>query len=156
MVDTKNKLQPESVDPNRLSRRDFLKIAGAAVVGTVLTACTPLTTPPPETTPIPPLPTSSESSMDFNKISYCGIHCREACPEWAYPQTCDGCKSPVGNEKCAPYCCGCPVRKCAQEKGVLTCAHCDGFPMCDKDTWKTYPGLKGRVEQLRTELQLQP
>ena len=138
----------------RLSRRDFLKVAGVAAAGTVLTACTPKTSHPPE--PIPPTMTTTTSNVDFSRIAYCGIHCQEACPEGAYPQTCDGCKAQARNEKCAPYCCGCPVRKCAQEKGVLTCAHCDGFPTCDKSTWATYPGLKKQVEQLRVELQLQP
>ena len=152
MADTKGKLPPKSVDPG-LSRRDFLKITGAAVAGTVFTACTSKPTSPPEPTPIPLTPTPSNGNIDFSGISYCGIHCQEACPEWAYPQTCDGCKAPVGNGKCAPYCCGCPVRKCAQEKNVLTCAHCEEFPSCDQDTWVRYPGLKSRVEQIRAELQ---
>ncbi len=41
---------------------------------------------------------------------------------------CDGCKS---SGRRADQ--GCPVRPCAIEKGVETCAHCDEYP-CDKLT----------------------
>ena len=152
MADSKNKLTPKSTDTD-LSRRDFLKIVSAAAAGTVLTACAPRAIPLPETTPIPPTPTASQSDIDFSGTSYCGINCKENCPERAYPQTCDGCKAPVGNEKCGSYCCNCPVRKCAQESGVLTCAHCEDFPTCEQETWASYPGLRRRVEQIRAEIQ---
>jgi hypothetical protein len=97
---------------------------------------------------------SSPGKYDFRLISFCGLDCENACPENTYPNTCEGCKAQSG--KCASYCCGCPVRMCAQEKSVLTCAHCEDFPGCVKETWATYPGLKERIELIRAELLKQP
>jgi len=146
MKDVEKKDRSEYSDPRLLSRRDFLKLLAAAGLVAGCGACQPA---------VPGTDSAaSEGSIDFSRISYCGIHCQEACPEWAYPQTCDGCKAQT--TKCAPYCCGCPVRKCAREKEVLTCAHCNGFPTCDKETWNIYPGLRKQIEQLRAELQTQP
>ncbi len=48
-----------SGNPHHLSRRDFLKVAGAAAAGSVLAACAPKTTtvPQPEATSVPPAST---------------------------------------------------------------------------------------------------
>ena len=83
-------------------------------------------------------------------MAYCGIRCWSACPEGAYPDQCEGCKSQGG--KLSPYCETCAVRKCASEKGVLTCAHCDGYPTCEADTWKTFPMLRSKIDRIRSDL----
>ena len=146
MSDNENDLGPEQANTCQLSRRDFLKLLATAGLVVGCSASQRALSPDESST--------SSSKYDFSQISFCGIYCEDVCPERAYPKSCDGCKIQGG--KCAPYCCGCPVRKCAQEKGMLTCAHCNGFPTCDKDTWKTYPSLRGKIEQLRAELQIQP
>jgi len=146
MSEIETNLQPEHTIAHQFSRRDFLKLMATAGLVAGCSACQRAFSSDESSTP--------SSKFDFSQISFCGIYCQEACPEHAYPKSCDGCKTEGG--KCTPYCCMCPVRKCAQERGVLTCAHCDGFPTCDKETWKTYPSLRGRIEQLRAELQTQP
>ena len=42
---------------------------------------------------------------------------------------CDGCKTSTG--RLYSGCNNCEIRKCAQEKGCLTCAHCIEYP-CEK------------------------
>ena len=42
---------------------------------------------------------------------------------------CDGCRVPGG--RLTAYCATCNIRVCAQEKGVITCAHCAECP-CEK------------------------
>ncbi len=42
---------------------------------------------------------------------------------------CDGCRVPGG--RLSAYCTTCEIRICAQNKGNITCAHCEECP-CDK------------------------
>jgi hypothetical protein len=147
MTEINNKLHGEQDDYTQISRRDFCKLS--AMAGFIIVGCWACQSTQSTSETIP-----SKVKFDFSQLSFCGLNCKEACPEYAYPKTCEGCKSKGG--KCAPYCCGCPVRGCASEKGILTCAHCDEFPTCDKDTWKTYPRLRSQIEQLRVEIKSQP
>jgi uncharacterized protein (DUF362 family) len=58
--------KPDSARSGHLSRRDFLKIAGVAAAGTILSACSPKATPWPEISPVPPTPTRAPT---FTPIS---------------------------------------------------------------------------------------
>ncbi|MBN1160740.1 MAG: DUF3795 domain-containing protein [Dehalococcoidales bacterium] len=42
---------------------------------------------------------------------------------------CDGCRVPGG--RLSSYCATCEIRLCAQDKGMITCAHCPECP-CEK------------------------
>jgi hypothetical protein len=157
----------------RIYRRDFLKVAVAAAGAGLLAAgcntsqeptaapaseptATPISEPTASPT-IPPTPKSTAiptySADDFSRMAYCGIRCWAACPERAYPTNCEGCKSEGG--KLGPFCEVCALRKCASEKEVLTCAHCDEYPLCKVDTWTRYPVLRRKIDQIRSALQAQ-
>ena len=137
-------------------RRDFLKLAVAAGTGLLAAGCStsqepsasPTITPAPVPTAIP-----TYSAEDFSHMAYCGIRCWAACPEHAYPNSCEGCKSEGG--KLSRSCGFCAIRKCASEKQVLTCAHCDEYPSCEADTWTRYPILRDKIDQIRSDLQIQ-
>jgi hypothetical protein len=61
---------------------------------------------------------------------------------------CDGCRTPSG--RLFSGCGKCDIRKCAQEKGCLTCAHCPDYP-CDtlQKFFATDPGAKRFLEDIR-------
>ena len=59
---------------------------------------------------------------------------------------CNGCKSENSLFNC-------DAKKCAVAKGLPTCAHCDGFPLCDKEIWTKWPELKKKTEQMRRKIQ---
>lgn len=117
--------------------------------------------------------------IDFNKLAYCSWNCdqkkcqvvqaflnddleakekivqrwskkygREFTTEEVF---CYGCKT---EDKPASYILeACTVRKCARGRNVITCAHCDELPACNKELWIEWPDLKKKVEELRSELQ---
>ena len=64
---------------------------------------------------------------------------------------CDGCKAVSG--RLFSSCSKCVVRKCASQKGVETCAHCDEYA-CDKleKLFSTEPGAKESLEEIRKTL----
>jgi hypothetical protein len=141
-----------------MCRRDFLKLTVAAGL---LAGCraiqkpTPTPTSEPTATPTitpTPRPTAipTYSVEDFTQMSYCGIRCRVACPEGLYPTQCESCKST--GEKVSAFSKECEIRKCASEKQVLTCAHCDDYPSCEAKTWATFPSLRGKIDQIRKYL----
>jgi hypothetical protein len=166
-------MKTESDCHNRLCvrgmyRRDFLKLAAAACTGLLATGCSasqeptasPTITPAPVPTASPtitpaPVPTAipTYSAEDFSRMAYCGIRCWAACPEHAYPNHCEGCKSEGG--KLSRHCDFCAIRKCASEKQVLTCAHCYEYPSCEADTWTRFPILRDKIDQIRSDLQTQ-
>ncbi|MHA1907376.1 MAG: DUF3795 domain-containing protein [Candidatus Thorarchaeota archaeon] len=112
--------------------------------------------------------------MVSSNIAYCGLDC-DACPaklakmnddddlrtkmqqEWGsdeYPLSmndinCDGCKTSDGVH--FKFCASCSVRKCASEKGVETCAHCDNYGCDILETWLSNAGDESlqRLEKLR-------
>lgn len=111
--------------------------------------------------------------MSEQILAYCCLKCDE-CPaylaakdddqnareelakKWStpeYPVTpeqidCNGCKSEVGPH--FKWCAECPIRKCASERGVESCAHCDEFP-CDVVRQSGEENLK-RIEEFRVTL----
>jgi hypothetical protein len=145
-----------------ISRSGFLKLAATA--GLLVVGCNakpePTATPTSKPT-VPPtiMPTSAPTAIptysaeDFSRMAYCGIRCWSACPEHAYPKSCEGCKSSGGI--LAPYCQTCAIRKCASEKQVLTCAHCQEYPSCTVETWTIFPVLRKKIDQIRSDLQNQ-
>jgi hypothetical protein len=64
---------------------------------------------------------------------------------------CEGCKSGTGRKN--DFCAVCAVSKCARDKGVETCAHCDDYAC---DILVTCPGYlaEGKVglERIRRDL----
>jgi hypothetical protein len=140
-----------------ITRREFLRLA--AIAG-ILTGCQvnpqSVTSPTSESSTSKPEPASvaTYSSDDFSQMAFCGIRCRSACPENAYPNNCEGCKS--ASERLNPFCAICSIRKCARAKQVLTCAHCDEYLECKVDTWQMYPMLREKIDQIRVYLQAQP
>ncbi len=109
-------------------------------------------------------------------IAFCGILCSD-CPafkatlagdeealakqaaEWSsdeYPLEagdllCDGCI--YEDKRTAKFCLDCDVRRCALERGVENCAHCDDFP-CEKleKPWALCVDAKTTLEELRQML----
>jgi hypothetical protein len=59
---------------------------------------------------------------------------------------CDGCRAPGGRR--VVYCASCNIRRCAESKGNITCAHCSECP-CDKIT---RPEAREALEALRKTL----
>lgn len=147
----------------RVYRRDFLKLVAAAGLF-VVTGCnagqeptatapnaptaTPTITPTPGPTAIP-----TYSAGDFDQMAYCGIRCLTACPGRKYPKSCVGCKATEGKRD--GFCESCAIRKCADEKQVFTCAHCDEYPTCENELWTKYPTLRRKIDQLRKDLNIQ-
>ena len=111
-------------------------------------------------------------------LAYCGLNCEE-CPaliakknnddtlrvkmqkEWGSPEypltkddiNCDGCKSVDGVH--FKFCSQCAVRKCASERGEITCAHCKDYGCDTLKEWLSHAGEKPRkiLEDLRSSLQ---
>ena len=131
-------------------RRDLLKLAVAAGTGLLAAGCGDSREPtvPAAGTPVSMLTgTQTHSTEDSSRMAYCGIECRTSCPEKEYPDHCGGCKSEDG--KLGHFCSICAIRKCASEKQVLTCAHCDEYPSCEVDTWTKYPVLRDMIDKMR-------
>ena len=113
------------------------------------------------------------TEVDKNIIAYCGLNCAE-CEAYTLTQKndtkglealavkwskmygseikasdcyCDGCRA---EGRKMSHCAVCPVRSCAMERGVETCAHCDDA-ICEKLTgmFGTDPGLSKRLETIR-------
>ena len=65
--------------------------------------------------------------------------------------TCDGCTS---TERLGGYCQACPVRACAVEKGVETCAHCADYETCEtlQGFIVNIPAAKANLEAIRAAL----
>ena len=139
----------------RMYRRNLLKLAVAAATGLLATGSRASQEQTVPQTTTPPPATSADrthSPEDFSRMAYCGIKCWAACPEKEYPDHCGGCKSEGG--KRGHFCVICSIRKCASEKQVLTCAHCDEYPACEADTWTKYPILRDMIDRLRSDLQI--
>ncbi len=104
-------------------------------------------------------------SDDFSMIAYCCLECEKCdvyiatqnnddklrvkvAKEWkmkAEELYCDGCKSdrtPFNRD----------AKKCAVNRNLPTCAHCDDFPSCDKEIWTKWPQLKEKVQAMRNRL----
>lgn len=136
-----------------MKRRDLLKLVVAAGTGLLVTgnSASEEQTVPPSNIPTPePSSTHIYSPEDFKSMAYCGIKCQTSCPEKEYPDHCGGCKSKNG--KLGHFCGICAIRKCASEKQVLTCAHCDEYPSCKADTWAKYPILRDMIDKIRSVL----
>lgn len=64
---------------------------------------------------------------------------------------CDGCKVETG--RLFSGCRKCQIRKCAKEKDIENCAHCDVFPCEELEKLFTAdPGARERLEQIKSEL----
>ena len=62
---------------------------------------------------------------------------------------CDGCKTEGGRM----FSTGCPMRICAIEKGIESCAHCDDYPCKDlENLFSTDPGARERLDKIRSKL----
>ncbi len=138
-------------------RRDLFKLAVAAGTGLFVTGCSDSresTVHSPVTPAAKPTGVQTHPAEDFSRMAYCGIKCRTSCPEKEYPEHCGGCKSEDG--KLGHFCSVCAIRKCASEKQILTCAHCDEYPSCEVDTWTKYPVLRDMIDKIRGDLKSNP
>jgi len=124
------------------------------------------------------VPQTKAVGEDFSKSSYCGLLCGEGCKVFAATKNndynskteiakdwsakygkvfkpedvhCYGCKTE--NRPVSYYATICQVRNCARERQVITCAHCNDFPACEKQTWTDWPTLKEKIRQIRSKLQ---
>jgi hypothetical protein len=110
-------------------------------------------------------------------IAYCGIAChkcdaliatqaddnlkrKQVAEQWSKiyksdikPEdiNCLGCRT-EGNVH-INYCQICEIRKCAQEKKVINCAHCEVYP-CERlsDFLKMVPEAKQKLDEIRSTL----
>lgn len=64
---------------------------------------------------------------------------------------CDGCKTEGG--RLFSGCSTCQIRKCAREKGIESCAHCNGYA-CERleKFFTTDPEAKKRLDKIRSAL----
>jgi hypothetical protein len=64
---------------------------------------------------------------------------------------CDGCLTTKG--RISHFCTTCPVRKCGQEKGVISCAYCDDY-ICETlgVFFKNVPQCKDVLDSIRKGL----
>jgi len=62
---------------------------------------------------------------------------------------CDGCKTETG--RLFSGCKSCQIRKCAREKSIENCAHCDDFP-CEslEKFFNTEPDARKRLDEIRS------
>jgi len=110
-------------------------------------------------------------------IAFCGITCAE-CPAYIATQknddnerkkvaemwskelssginlediNCDGCLQDEG--RLFSYCRECPIKKCAQEKGLKNCAYCDEYP-CERlnKILDFVPDAKLTLEEIRKNI----
>lgn len=116
--------------------------------------------------------------MTTEMIAYCGLNCTQ-CPsliataandieslkatakkareEWGVADAtwetvkCTGCK---GEGVRIAYCAACEVRACAEEKGVVTCAHCNEYDTCEilNNFIANIPEAKTNLEAIRASL----
>jgi len=64
---------------------------------------------------------------------------------------CDGCK--MENGRLFSGCKNCEIRKCAREKSIENCAHCNEYACERLDRFfTTYPEAKLRLDVVRSEL----
>jgi hypothetical protein len=115
---------------------------------------------------------AAKASKDYSRLAYCCLDCSacdlfiatrdnneklkaEVIQKWHVKTdenfkledlVCLGCKS----ENPAFFCADCTVKKCAIQKGLPTCAHCDNLDSCD--LWKNNPGLKEKAKKTQAEL----
>jgi len=100
---------------------------------------------------------------EFGMVAYCCLECdkcdvyiatqnnddelrAKVAKQWnmdAGKRYCDGCKSERALFNCE-------AKKCALQKNLPTCAHCDEFPSCDKEIWTKWPQLKQKVQAMRS------
>ncbi len=114
--------------------------------------------------------------MEAKMIAYCGIAC-SSCDAFLATQSgdpaelervaaawraqvdpgittadipCNGCLAEVG--PLCSYCAICPVRICARERGVASCAYCGDYP-CDKlaPHFAHAPQMRDVLDALRRE-----
>ncbi len=141
-------------------RREFLKLGACAGIGLVLVeaglSCCPKLSKH----------TATASKGDkYAMVAYCCLKCDECdayiatknndnqlraavATRWnMQPEqiNCNGCKSPNPLFNCS-------AKKCAEQKKVPTCAHCDEFPTCTNEQWSKWPTLRENVEKFRKEL----
>ncbi|MFA5251535.1 MAG: DUF3795 domain-containing protein [Phycisphaerae bacterium] len=114
------------------------------------------------------------AGRDYSNLAYCCLDCSacglfiatrdnneklkaEVAQKWKVNQDknfkledfrCFGCKS----ENPGYFCRDCTVKKCAIQKNLPTCAHCDNLSSCDQKLWKDFPWIKEKAEKLKTEL----
>ncbi|MHC4558403.1 MAG: DUF3795 domain-containing protein [Planctomycetota bacterium] len=63
---------------------------------------------------------------------------------------CDGCKTEGGRLFSGSH--NCYMRKCASNKEIENCAHCDEYPCEELDKFfTTYPEAKPRLDLIRSE-----
>jgi hypothetical protein len=64
---------------------------------------------------------------------------------------CDGCKSEGG--RLFPGCKNCPMRKCARQKGIENCAHCNEYA-CEtiEEFFVTDPQARVKLDAIRAGL----
>ena len=110
-------------------------------------------------------------------IAYCGLNCAECdaytatisdddelrtnvAKKWDSPDypvskediNCIGCRIEPGAH--FKWCGSCTVRKCASERGVETCAHCDDYVCSTLKEWLTMAGdeARERLEKIHAGL----
>lgn len=81
--------------------------------------------------------------LSFKPDGYCGLYCA-ACPSYLATQIgdfkelglaeCKGCKS---HTVTGEWCKDCPLKKCAQKKGLEFCSECDEYPCDALEKFKT-------------------
>jgi hypothetical protein len=113
-----------------------------------------------------------KTGKDYSRLAYCCLDCStcdlfiatrdnneklkaEVAQKWGMDKNkdfklenfnCFGCKS----ENPGYFCADCPIKKCATQKGLPTCAHCDNLDPCD--LLEKNPKLKENAKKTQAEL----
>jgi hypothetical protein len=154
---------PQQSRLNGIKRRDFLKqsipICVGISIGTICLSCKRNRSSSQK---------DNAEAEDFLMIAYCGLDCErcdaylatlnkdenlktEVAERWGMkPEDifCMGCKSENALFSCS-------AKKCAVERNVITCAHCEDFITCDNEIWEKYPQIRQKAEELRKQLEEQ-
>ena len=119
---------------------------------------------------------TEKQDIDYSKFAFCGLECascdlykatlsnnveekKRLAKEWFNIEEkdfkpdeifCYTCK--VEDKPLNQFQKTCQVRACAKEKALLTCAHCEKLPTCDKEFWTKWPKLKEKIDSMRREL----
>lgn len=110
-------MKEENTRQNRKTRRCFLADCTKLSLGATLIGLS-----------VKSFGNTQDSWEDY---SYCIFKCPQPC---SYNQSCIGCRD---DETMT-----CPVKECAIENEMPSCAHCENLEDCDKDLWINYPGQR--------------
>jgi len=156
-MEPKKKNSPQQSLFKEIKRRDFLRqsipLCIGISIGNICLSCNRNRSSSQKIDP---------ETKDYSMVAYCALPCDkcdaylatinndenlkiEVAARWGMkPEDiyCEGCKSENALFSCT-------AKKCAVERNLITCAHCEDFIDCDNELWEKYPQIRQKAEELR-------